>query len=173
MDAPAQVPALVHVLRLLLPLFAEMPLSLQVINTRPFTPESRDDTLYSGLLQLPAGTTVLVSDITMEEGKVNDAGKTPLCVLVSLFIFEGSLTSLYIGVRHKKSPGLRQCHFPANPRLSISLCFAISVSYGSLIHCIDWRKSQSLCRGDCILLSPKPTVPLTSITLMSSYLDTN
>lgn len=56
-------------------MLVELPLSLPVINTRPFTPESRDDTLHSGLLQLPAGTVVLVSDMDMEEGKMEEAGK--------------------------------------------------------------------------------------------------
>ncbi|KAF8582639.1 hypothetical protein K439DRAFT_1635083 [Ramaria rubella] len=68
------VPALTHVLRHLLPIFVHVPLSLPLINSHPFSPESRKETLHSGLLQLPAGTTVLLSDSGVQEGKITESG---------------------------------------------------------------------------------------------------
>lgn len=53
----------------------DVTLTLSLINRHPFTPQSREDTLHSGLLQLPARTTVLLSDMEMAEGTIGETGK--------------------------------------------------------------------------------------------------
>lgn len=73
--------ALTHVLRALLPLFVNVTLSLSLINRHPFTPQSREDRLHSGLLQLPARTTVLLSDMEMAEGTIEETGVRSLQAL--------------------------------------------------------------------------------------------
>ncbi|KAF8514049.1 hypothetical protein JB92DRAFT_2920727 [Gautieria morchelliformis] len=73
MSAPPP-PALSYVLQCLFPLFVDVPLTLSLINTRLFAPESRNETLHAGLLQLPAGTTILLSDSGVQEGKITETG---------------------------------------------------------------------------------------------------
>lgn len=66
--------SLTHVLRRLLPIFIDVPLTLPLLNTSLFSPESRQEKLHAGLLQLPAGTTILFSDSGVQEGKINETG---------------------------------------------------------------------------------------------------
>ncbi|KAF7974056.1 hypothetical protein HWV62_13457 [Athelia sp. TMB] len=73
----ASAPALAHVLRQILPLSATLPLSLPLLNTASFVPESKDEDLHAGYLQLPAGCTVLVTESGVAEGKVVEKGLPP------------------------------------------------------------------------------------------------
>jgi hypothetical protein len=67
-------PTLVHVLSLLLPLSLHVPLSLKLLNESLFEPESKDEDLFSGVLQLPASTTIIVSDSQITDGTLKEKG---------------------------------------------------------------------------------------------------
>ncbi|EKM55766.1 uncharacterized protein PHACADRAFT_95582 [Phanerochaete carnosa HHB-10118-sp] len=67
-------PALSHVLSLLLPLAQTLPLSLATLNKVPFSPESKDEDLHSGALQLPHGSMLLVTEGGVREGKLIERG---------------------------------------------------------------------------------------------------
>ncbi|KIO13168.1 hypothetical protein M404DRAFT_992747 [Pisolithus tinctorius Marx 270] len=71
---PNMLPTLSHALSELLQKYTPIPLSLELLNTRSFTPESREEDLHSGYLQLPAGTTVLLTESAVFEGKVAEKG---------------------------------------------------------------------------------------------------
>lgn len=73
-DAAPATPTLAHILALLLPLNAYLPLSLDYLNRHSFEPESKDEDLHAGTLQLPPRTVVLVSDHGMEEGRLDQKG---------------------------------------------------------------------------------------------------
>ncbi|KZP29893.1 hypothetical protein FIBSPDRAFT_946403 [Athelia psychrophila] len=73
-EASEAVATLSHVLGLLLPISTTVPLSLPLLNTSSFTPESKDEDLHSGYLQLPAGCVVLVTESGVAEGKVVEKG---------------------------------------------------------------------------------------------------
>jgi len=51
-----------------------IPLSLEEINGKPFTPNSTDDDLHAGLLQQAPGTTTIVTETGIKEGKVTESG---------------------------------------------------------------------------------------------------
>jgi hypothetical protein len=57
-----------------LPLSVTLPLSLPLLNTSAFTPESKNEDLHAGYLQLPAGCTVLVTESGVAEGKLVEKG---------------------------------------------------------------------------------------------------
>ncbi len=67
-------PALSHVLSLILPRLVTLPLSLQYLNTRGFVPESKDEDLHGGALQLPKGTVLLVTENGVGEGQLIEKG---------------------------------------------------------------------------------------------------
>ncbi|KZT66826.1 hypothetical protein DAEQUDRAFT_694992 [Daedalea quercina L-15889] len=68
------MPTLSAVLAELLPLTHTLPLSLSMLNKEPFVPESKDEDLHSGALQLPQGTVLLVTEGGIQEGKLVDRG---------------------------------------------------------------------------------------------------
>ena len=68
-------PTLFHVLSQLLPLFSLLPLSLDRLNHDSFTPESKDEDLHSGVMQVPEGSTFLVTESQVEEGKLEERGE--------------------------------------------------------------------------------------------------
>ena len=74
MSSPSTLPALSHVLSLLLPLHVTLPLSLDLLNSVPFAPESVNEDLHSGYLQLAHGTTVLMTEGGIQEGKLVERG---------------------------------------------------------------------------------------------------
>lgn len=67
-------PTLSALLAELLPLTHTLPLSLPLLNKEPFSPESKDEDLHSGALQLPQGTVLLVTESGVQEGKLIDRG---------------------------------------------------------------------------------------------------
>jgi len=67
-------PTLNHILSLILPSVVHLPLSVPFLNESSFSPKSVEEDLHSGVLQLPQGTTVLVSDGAVSEGTLNNAG---------------------------------------------------------------------------------------------------
>ncbi|KAM5531827.1 hypothetical protein V8D89_014526 [Ganoderma adspersum] len=73
-SAAAPLPTLSAVLNLLLPLSHTLPLSLDSLNKSNFTPESKDEDLHSGVLQLPHGTVLLVSEGGVREGQLHERG---------------------------------------------------------------------------------------------------
>lgn len=71
---PNTLPTLSYALSELLRTYTPVPLSLELLNTKSFTPESREEDLHSGYLQLPAGTTILLTESALREGKVTEKG---------------------------------------------------------------------------------------------------
>lgn len=72
------LPSVSHVLSELLPQYMVIPLSLELLNTKTFVPESREEDLHSGYLQLPSGTTLLLTEDGVQEGKVIEKGNSQL-----------------------------------------------------------------------------------------------
>ncbi|TRM59431.1 hypothetical protein BD626DRAFT_462490 [Schizophyllum amplum] len=68
------LPTLRHALSLLFPSVSAIPLSLETINTTQFAPESRDEDLVSGWLQLPKGSVCLITEGGLSEGGVTERG---------------------------------------------------------------------------------------------------
>ncbi|GJE86827.1 mini-chromosome maintenance complex-binding protein [Phanerochaete sordida] len=84
-EAPALPnPALSHVLSQLLPLTHTLPLSLATLNKVPFAPESKDEDLHAGALQLPQGTLLLVTEGGVREGKLVERGLRNIVALQEL-----------------------------------------------------------------------------------------
>lgn len=67
-------PTLSAVLQLLLPLIHTLPLSLDTLNKSHFVPESKDEDLHAGVLQLPQGTVLLVTEGAVTEGQLLERG---------------------------------------------------------------------------------------------------
>jgi hypothetical protein len=72
-SSPA-LPTLHHVLSDLLPQYLTVPLSLDLLNKDNFSPESKDEDLHSGYLQVPQGTTLLLTENGVQEGKLVEKG---------------------------------------------------------------------------------------------------
>ncbi|TFK86067.1 hypothetical protein K466DRAFT_551065 [Polyporus arcularius HHB13444] len=74
-ESPAPpVPTLSAVLGSLLPLTHTLNLSLEGLNKARYTPESKDEDLHAGVLQLPQGTVLLVSEGGVREGQLQERG---------------------------------------------------------------------------------------------------
>ncbi|KAI6167199.1 mini-chromosome maintenance replisome factor-domain-containing protein [Pisolithus thermaeus] len=71
---PNMLPTLSYALSELLQKYMPVSLSLELLNTKSFTPESREEDLHSGYLQLPAGTTILLTESALREGNVTEKG---------------------------------------------------------------------------------------------------
>ncbi|KAJ7632288.1 putative alanine racemase-domain-containing protein [Roridomyces roridus] len=71
---PATTPNLSIVLSHLLPLLVTLPLSLETLNNSSFSPESKDEDLHSGRLQLPRGSVCVITEGGVTEGDVFDRG---------------------------------------------------------------------------------------------------
>jgi len=67
-------PTLVYVLQQIFPIVVLVPLSLATLNTTSFVPESKDDNLRSGWLQLPSGSVAVMSEGGIAEGSVSELG---------------------------------------------------------------------------------------------------
>ncbi|GLB35181.1 putative mini-chromosome maintenance replisome factor [Lyophyllum shimeji] len=67
-------PTLSHVLSLLFPVLNILPLSLNTLNATSFAPESKNEDLHSGWLQLPSGSVCLLTESGVTEGKVSERG---------------------------------------------------------------------------------------------------
>ncbi|KAF5324555.1 hypothetical protein D9611_004471 [Ephemerocybe angulata] len=116
----ASNPKLTHVLSQLVPMLAVLPLSLNVVNSTTFVPESKDEDLHSGWLQLPKGSLCIVSEVSMDEGTVSQKGVYNLRTIqdtmsnqtldyvfpFSQFSFETDISFLVLSAG-KKSPFFR------------------------------------------------------------------
>jgi len=51
-----------------------LPLSLDGLNCDNFVPESKDEDLHAGILQVPAGTMFVVTETGVQEGKLIEKG---------------------------------------------------------------------------------------------------
>lgn len=60
-----------------------LPLSLDILNKSSFVPESKDEDLHSGILQLPRASMLLITEGGIQEGKLVEKG--PFLSLVSPF----------------------------------------------------------------------------------------
>ncbi|KAJ7349355.1 mini-chromosome maintenance replisome factor-domain-containing protein [Mycena albidolilacea] len=70
----SSTPSLCTVLSHLLPIVVTLPLSLDLLNTSLFSPESKNEELCSGRLQLPRGTTCIVTEGGITEGGLVERG---------------------------------------------------------------------------------------------------
>ncbi|KAJ7043326.1 putative alanine racemase-domain-containing protein [Mycena alexandri] len=70
----SSTPRLSAVLSHLLPIVVTLPLSLEVLNNSSFSPESKNEDLHSGRLQLPRGSVCVVTEGGVTEGGVFDRG---------------------------------------------------------------------------------------------------
>jgi len=68
------LPALFHLLSLILPLQVTLSLTLDLLNSALFAPESVNEDLRSGYLQLAQGTAVFMTESGIEEGKLIERG---------------------------------------------------------------------------------------------------
>ncbi|KAH7906482.1 putative alanine racemase-domain-containing protein [Hygrophoropsis aurantiaca] len=68
------IPTLSYVLSEILPLFITVPLSLGTLNKVNFTPESIEEDLHSGVLQVSQGTTILLTENGIQEGQLVEKG---------------------------------------------------------------------------------------------------
>ncbi|RDB21489.1 Mini-chromosome maintenance complex-binding protein [Hypsizygus marmoreus] len=68
------IPALTHVLAQIFPLVSTLPISLHTLNDTSFAPESKNEDLHSGWLQLPAGSVCVVTEGGVTEGGVFERG---------------------------------------------------------------------------------------------------
>ncbi|KAI8998908.1 putative alanine racemase-domain-containing protein [Trametes punicea] len=73
-DTPLLTPTLSAVLQYLLPLTHTLPLSLDTLNKSQFVPESKDEDLHAGVLQIPQGTVLLVTEGGVREGQLLERG---------------------------------------------------------------------------------------------------
>ncbi|OJA18869.1 hypothetical protein AZE42_08571 [Rhizopogon vesiculosus] len=73
-SSSSALPTLHHVLSDLLPQHLSVPLSLDLLNKEKFSPESKDEDLHSGYLQVPHGTTLLLTENNVREGKLVEKG---------------------------------------------------------------------------------------------------
>ena len=71
---PTPTPTLLHALNLILSATTALPMSLSLLNGKSFFPISKEEDLHAGRLQLPAGTTVIITDNAMAEGRVSETG---------------------------------------------------------------------------------------------------
>lgn len=67
-------PTLSHALNIILSSTTTLPISLSLLNGKPFFPISKEEDLYAGRLQLPTGTAVVITDNAMTEGRVSETG---------------------------------------------------------------------------------------------------
>ncbi|KII88881.1 hypothetical protein PLICRDRAFT_109472 [Plicaturopsis crispa FD-325 SS-3] len=73
-ERPSTPPSLSHVLEEILPISLTLPLSLDLLNRENFTPESKEEDLHSGWLQVPSGSNYLVTESGIQEGKLVEKG---------------------------------------------------------------------------------------------------
>ncbi|KAH8551093.1 putative alanine racemase-domain-containing protein [Umbelopsis sp. PMI_123] len=62
------------ILQKLLPVFVQIPLSLDVLNNTNFYPRSNEENLLAGVLQLLDGTCVLIDETVLKEGTLKEQG---------------------------------------------------------------------------------------------------
>ena len=67
--------ALLAILNILLPRIARLDLSIAELNSSTYAPQSRDENLASGMLQLPEETTLFIDETAMGEGTLKDRGE--------------------------------------------------------------------------------------------------
>lgn len=75
-DTSRVVNKLQKVLEQLLPRLVKLDFNIAELNKVKYLPESKDENLISGVLQLPQGTTVLVDESRMGEGNLQDRGES-------------------------------------------------------------------------------------------------
>ncbi|KAJ6606625.1 putative alanine racemase-domain-containing protein [Mycena vulgaris] len=122
-------PSLSTVLSHLLPIVATLPLSLEVLNSSPFSPESKNEDLHSGRLQLPRGSACVVTEGGVTEGGVFDRGVMNLRALqemmtgqtleyifpFSRFVFQTDVTFLILSEGKKSTFFQTNINVPLQP----------------------------------------------------------
>ena len=71
----AVTPSISLVLSEMLPLHFLLPLTLDLLNERSFLPESKDEDLHAGILQVPADTTITMTEMGIVEGRLGEKGE--------------------------------------------------------------------------------------------------
>lgn len=65
---------LCHSLRLIVPRYAYHSLDLDSVNKASFVPESKNEDLHAGVLQVPDSTVLLMTEFGINEGRVGEKG---------------------------------------------------------------------------------------------------
>ncbi|KAI7869313.1 putative alanine racemase-domain-containing protein, partial [Spinellus fusiger] len=65
---------LLNILKNIVPLLVEMPLNIEVFNNSSFSPESINENLHAGILQLLPGTLLLLDETVLSEGILQKIG---------------------------------------------------------------------------------------------------
>ncbi|KAG7452905.1 uncharacterized protein BT62DRAFT_925445 [Guyanagaster necrorhizus] len=73
-DPTLWTPAISDILSQLFLSVSSIPLSLSTVNATPFIPESKDEDLHSGWLQLPKGSICVVTEAGIQEGNIVERG---------------------------------------------------------------------------------------------------
>jgi len=94
-DTAGLVQRLYKLLETILPRIVKLDFHVAELNKVKYLPESRDENLISGVLQLPRSTVMLVDETRMGEGTLQDRGGS-----ISLYHLLTSLTSLGPGVKN-------------------------------------------------------------------------
>ncbi|KAL5533277.1 hypothetical protein ACEPAF_5053 [Sanghuangporus sanghuang] len=68
------IPSISFALSEMLPLHFLLPLTLELLNERSFLPESKDEDLHAGILQVPIDTTITITESGMTEGCLEEKG---------------------------------------------------------------------------------------------------
>lgn len=84
------------VLQLIYPLINTIPVSLNVLNQTTFFPESKEEDLQSGWLQLPKGSIVLLNEGPVTEGILSSKG-------MRFFPDPQILNSLFLGLSNVRT----------------------------------------------------------------------
>jgi hypothetical protein len=87
-EALDSTPTLYHVLSLIFPLVTTLSLSLDILNNSLSCPEYKDEDLHSGWLQLPRGSTLILTENSVAEGSIFNQGNFHFLLKESLVINE-------------------------------------------------------------------------------------
>jgi hypothetical protein len=83
-DGRNSEPAILPILRRILPAVTTIPITLQGLNGKPFNPTSSGEDLHSGCLQQPNNSLIVATEIGMTEGRVTEQGESTrfYCTLI-------------------------------------------------------------------------------------------
>lgn len=135
------MPTLSHILTEILPLHFFLALTLDILNTVNFEPESKDEEMQSGVLQLPEHSLIIMSENTISEGKLEEKGNVHL-LTVDLHMSESSLYTQ----RCSEYPGTTESNSITAPLLQFSIQ-SVHVTDGHPCRCSRAGKEKFTFRG--------------------------
>jgi hypothetical protein len=94
------------------PLFSTLPLSLELLNKENFVPESQQEDLHSGFLQVPPGSNILVTESGIKEGRVDEKGTS-----ANIVVCIATIANIQLGCRCYEPPS--DAGYDAKPEVGI------------------------------------------------------